>query len=169
MLLATLLWLSLPGGQDGRQRASRARPGKARGLLQQPPTLALPLTSILHQDPAPHPDPGPSQAFYSGLSREGREGYAAILSTSISKVLSSVNFIAEAQLDSNALRNCGELCTYLPLRSGAMVFEQVHPYYRMCGFALPACYVFYEPVSARLVLSHLLTASRAIPPTLSSS
>ena len=51
-----------------------------------------------------------------------------------------------------------------------MVFEQVHTYYRMYGFVLPACYVFYaEPASARLVLSRLLTASRAIPPTLSSS
>ena len=75
-------------------------------------------------DSSPNPNPNPNQAFYTSLSQEGREGYDAILSTSISKVLSSVTFIAEAQLDATALRNCGELCSYLPLRPGAMVFEQ---------------------------------------------
>ena len=74
------------------------------------------------------PSPTPNQVFYSNLSREGREGYDAILSTSISKVLSSVTFIAEAQLDDTALRNCGELCSYLPLRPGALVFEQACEY-----------------------------------------
>lgn len=119
---------SRPTRRSSRPSTATSNPGPITNLNPSP-----------SPSPSPHPNLDPSQAFYSSLSREGREGYDAILSTSISKVLSSVNFIAEAQLDANALRNCGELCTYLPLRSGAMVFEQVHAYYRMYGFVLTVC------------------------------
>ena len=117
-------------------------------------------------DPSPNPSPDPypnpylNQAFYTSLSQEGREGYDAILSTSISKVLSSVTFIAEAQLDATALRNCGELCSYLPLRPGAMVFEQV------CILTIVWMYDLYR---ATRPTSSILTMSRATRPTPSSS
>jgi CRP-like cAMP-binding protein len=62
--------------------------------------------------------------FYLRLSLEAREGYDAIISTNISTVLSSVNFINEANLSQAMLRKCGELCSYMPLRPGGMVFEQ---------------------------------------------
>ena len=62
--------------------------------------------------------------FYLRLSLEAREGYDAIISTNISTVLSSVNFINEANLSQAVLRKCGELCSYMPLQPGGMVFEQ---------------------------------------------
>ena len=65
--------------------------------------------------------------FYLSLSLEGREGYDAIVSTNISTVLSSVNFINEANLSQAMLRKCGELCSYMPLQPGGMVFEQGDP------------------------------------------
>ena len=62
--------------------------------------------------------------FYLRLSSEAREGYDAIISTNISTVLSSVNFINEANPTQAMLRKCGELCSYMPLHQDDMVFEQ---------------------------------------------
>ena len=62
--------------------------------------------------------------FYLRLSLEAREGYDAIISTNISTVLSSVNFIDEANPTPAMLRKCGELCSYMPLHPGDYVFEQ---------------------------------------------
>ena len=95
------------------------------------------------------PDAEKLETFYSSLSREGREGYDAILSTSISTVLSSVTFIAEARLDDSALRNCGELCSYLPLRPGDMVFEQGEQADAFCIH-----YYFYNILLQLLLLLH---------------
>ena len=67
------------------------------------------------------------EGFYLSLTQEGREGYDAIISTNISTVLSSVNFINEANLSQAMLRKCGELCSYMSLQPGGMVFEEGDP------------------------------------------
>ena len=62
--------------------------------------------------------------FYASLPSHAREGYDAIVSTNVATVLSSVEFIQQADVDPAHLRHLGELCAYLALPADTMVFEQ---------------------------------------------
>lgn len=61
--------------------------------------------------------------FFREFSAPAREVYDAVVMTDIAEVLSNVPFVAEANLDSEALRELSELCSYTTAASGTHLFD----------------------------------------------